>query len=68
MVYLHEHKILSAPVLDASVPMDRPVQERCLGIVDVIDCKMAAMCTDSAIPHPYTYTIFFLLFLLISTA
>jgi len=38
-IFLHTNKILSAPVMDPSVPAGRPAQERCLGIVDVIDCE-----------------------------
>jgi CBS domain-containing protein len=43
MVYLHEHNILSAPVMDVTVSSDRPVRERCLGFVDVIDLVVSML-------------------------
>lgn len=41
--FLNEHNILSAPVMDAAFPevgpgATRPVTERCIGMVDVIEC------------------------------
>ena len=44
--FLHENDILSAPVMnDEQPPLDRlpaearPMVDRCLGIIDMIDCK-----------------------------